>query len=169
MSRRPVEIDLDAPRLAAVLAGIVVLFAAGFWLGRWTVRPPAGAAPTAAVASGSGSAAGDVEDVAAGRNLFDEVGPGGAERDPRLQAVDEPSTRGRFELDLGAWRTRGEAEAIVRRARSAGVPAAVAGAPGGGYRVVGGPFADRERAAAAARRLARMLGRPVTVRGGGGR
>ncbi len=164
MSRQPLEIDLDAPRLAALLAALVLLFLAGFWTGRVTApRNPAGGPPVA----GRAPAPGAEEDVAAERNVFDEVGPGGAVRDPRLQAVDEPTLRGRVELDLGTWRSRGEAEAVVRRARSAGVPALVAGVPGGGYRVVGGPFPDRDAAEGAARRLARILGRPVRVRGRG--
>jgi len=167
VSRRPVEIDLDAPRLALVAAGLVLLFLAGFWAGRVTA-PTGEAAAVRGPAGGSAPAASeDEEDLSAERNLFDEVGAGGAVRDPRLQAVPEPTLRGGFELDLGTWKGRGDAEAVVRRARGAGVPALVAGAPGGGYRVVGGPFSDRAAAEAAARKLARLLGRPVRVRGRG--
>ncbi|GEM_PF-5946285 len=166
MSRRPVEIDLDAPRLALVAAGLALLFLAGFWIGRATA-PRDAAVPAPAAAPAVPGAAGAEEDIAAARNIFDETGAGAAVRDPRLQATEEPSLRGSFELDLGSWKSRGDAEAVVRRARGAGVPALVAGAPGGGYRVVGGPFADRAGAEAAARKLSRLLGRPVRVRGRG--
>lgn len=162
--RRVVELELDPPRLTAVLVAACVLLVAAFWFGRYTAggphsgdaagRPPVGQEETVPVTE---------EDIAGTETIFDRAGEGGAVRELGRQVTGELSLGGRFEIDLGVVSGRAEAERVKAAANGAGVPAVVVGAEGGRLRVAAGPFASRRQAEEAAAALRRELERGVEI------
>lgn len=101
-------------------------------------------------------------DVGAGDDLFAREG-NGVLRDPRRQVTLERNLTPGFELDLGRFSGRQEAEALRLRASREGLEAFVVRDSSGQYRVVAGPLATAEEARSAASRLSARLKRTVRV------
>jgi cell division septation protein DedD len=160
--RREIEFELDLPRLLLVVVVAAVALTGAFFAGRLSVEAPE--APAAVLTPGSdpGDAEREREELGEGGGLFDRADDS-IQREPGRQVTEERSLGGRFEVDLGRVAGRREAENLRAAAEKQGVPAMVLGAPGGGYRVAGGPFAEREQAERAARRLSSALGREAAV------
>ncbi len=161
--RREVDVELDLPRMAGVLGLLIVLVAGAFMLGRLTA-PGDGSEDAGAVSRGP---AAPVEESELGdeESIFDRAGEGGSPRSTGRQVTSETSRRGAFELDLGHYASRKDADAMRERVRALGMTVSVTGAAGGGYRLVGGPFRSRREAEAAARQAGPVIGRKATVRG----
>ncbi len=145
------EIELRGRHLAA-LAVLVAALGVGGWYfvagrGKPADRLPA-AHPDAAPAPEKIESLDD--------NVFDRAAPGAAPS--RIQVTDERATAGTFEIDLGAFRSRTDAERVRAAAAEQGAPAGVAAGRDGAYRVVAGPFRTAAEADAAARRLAAIPG-----------
>lgn len=160
--RREVELEFDLPRLLLLGAVAVLALGAAFFAGRLSVDEAP--TPTRAFPSESGpeDAARQREELGEGGGLFDRADES-IQREPGRQVTEERSLGGRYEVDLGRASGRQEAERLRAAAEKQGVPAMILGAPGGGYRVAGGPFAERSQADRAARRLSSALGREVAV------
>lgn len=162
---RSYEFELDFARLLMLGGLLVLVVGAAFWVGRATA--PAGAV------SGSGgwtkpAAASPVTEETLGEgSIFDRTGGSASQRETGRQVIDEPSRGGGFELELGRTSGREEAERLRAEAKAVGVPVMVVGADEGGYRVVGGPYRNREQAVKDAKKLGKRLGRKVPVSASG--
>ncbi len=159
--RRYVEFELTGRRLA-VLA--VVIIAAGLAVLGPRACARRGAESPAGVAGAAGGTAGGVESIDKGATIFDREGGGAAAPAPARQVTREGALAGVFELDLGAAKTREDAERIAALSRSIGVAASVVRQPDGSYRVAGGPFKTEAEARRQASKLAALLGRDVRLR-----
>lgn len=75
----------------------------------------------------------------------------------RVEVLDVPAPEGCWEVQLGAFRDRANAEARRGSLEAAGLSVTVANAPGGVHRVRAGPFHDRSRAETLAREEGGLL------------
>ena len=162
--QKEIEFEFDLPRI--LLLGVVALLAlaAAFFAGRLSVDEAPASARSAGFESGveREDAAREREELGEGGGLFDRADES-IQREPGRQVTEERSLGGRYEIELGRVAGRQEAERLRAEAEKLGIPAMVLSAPGGGYRVAGGPFAEKAAAERAAGRLSRALGREAAV------
>ncbi len=160
--RREIEFEFDLPRLLLLAVVGVLALGAAFFAGRLSVDEAPSSRPAFSSESGPADAARESEELGEGGGLFDRT-DAAIQREPGRQVTEERSLGGRYEVDLGLVTGRRDADRLRASAEKQGVPAMVLGAPGGGYRVAAGPFAEKGAAEAAARRLRDALGREARV------